>query len=67
MSDLRDNVVDLPPRGDDLLRCYGVARVADNDQALIFVFDRQPTDAEMRFLHNVMQRAAVCARGGHDA
>ena len=67
MTETLDNVVDLRPRGDDLLRCYGVARIADNDQTLIFVFDRQPTDAEMRFLHDVMQRAAVCARGGHDA
>lgn len=67
MADPRDNVVDLPPRGDDPLRCGGVARVADNDPALIFVFDRRPTDAEMRFLHDVMRRAAVCARGGDDA
>lgn len=67
MSEPRDNVVDLPPRGDDLLRCRGVGRDADCDRALIFQFDRRPSDAEMRFLHDVMRRAAICARGGHDA
>src|SRR6185437_15107724 len=44
------------------LRCPGVGRDADNEQSLCFYFNRKPTDDEMRFLHEVMQRAAVCMR-----
>lgn len=41
------------------LQCPGAGRVGDNPKALIFYFNRPPTDDEMRFLHEVMQRSAV--------
>jgi hypothetical protein len=43
--------------GDDL-RCNGVGRNAEWPKSLIFYFSRIPTDDEMRFLHDVMKRAA---------
>lgn len=43
------------------LKCPGVGRDADNDKALAFYFNRRPSDDEMRYLHEVMQRAAVCS------
>jgi len=42
------------------LKCPGVGRDAGNDRSLCFYFNRKPTDDEMRYLHEVMQRAAVC-------
>lgn len=59
----QDKVVDLAPRGAPLLRCNGVIRPIDEPRALTFFFDRRPTDAELRFLHDVMDRAAIMARG----
>lgn len=55
-----DNVVQLKVPAEPL-KCPGAGRVGDNDQALIFYFNRRPTDDEFRYLHEVMQRAAVCA------
>lgn len=43
------------------LKCPGVGRDAENDRALAFYFSRPVTDNEMRFLHDVMQRAVALA------
>lgn len=51
-------VVDAPAE----LKCPGVGRDAENDQSLCFYFSRKVSDNEMRFLHEVMQRA-VAMRG----
>ena len=42
------------------LTCPGVGRDKDNISALQFYFSRPVTDDEMRFLHEVMQRAVAC-------
>jgi hypothetical protein len=42
------------------LKCPGVGRDKDCISALEFYFSRPVTDDEMRFLHDVMQRAAAC-------
>ena len=42
------------------LKCPGVGRDKDNIAALQFYFSRPVTDDEMRFLHDVMKRAAAC-------
>ena len=47
--------VDAPP-----LQCPGVGRDAGCATALEFYFDRPVTDDEMRFLHEVIQRAVAC-------
>lgn len=41
------------------LKCPGVGRDADNDKSIAFYFTRKVTDAEMRYLHEVMQRAVA--------
>jgi hypothetical protein len=42
------------------LRNPGVGRDAENEKSLCFYFSRRVTDYEMRFLHDVMQRASAC-------
>ena len=42
------------------LKCPGVGRDKDCISALQFYFSRKVTDDEMRFLHDVMQRAVAC-------
>lgn len=42
------------------LSCPGVGRDKDCLSALQFYFNRRVTDDEMRFLHDVMRRAAAC-------
>ena len=42
------------------IRCFGVGRDKDCISALQFYFTRPVTDDEMRFLHEVMQRAVAC-------
>lgn len=42
------------------LKCPGVGRDKDCVSALEFYFTRRLTDDEMRFLHEVMQRAVTC-------
>ena len=42
------------------LKCLGVGRDKDYISALAFYFSRRVTDDEMRFLHDVMRRAAIC-------
>ena len=41
------------------LKCNGVGRDKDCLSALAFYFNRRVTDDEMRFLHDVMKRAAA--------
>jgi|SRR5690606_29747565 len=47
-------------RFDNLLKCPGVGRDKDCISALQFYFSRPVTDDEMRFLHEVVQRAVAC-------
>lgn len=58
--DLRD----LRAEQDPLLRCLGVGRSKTNGKVVAFAFDRAPTDDELRFLHDVMRRAAVMMKTG---
>lgn len=37
------------------LRCSGVGRDKDHDQSLIFYFNRQVSDDEMRALHDLLR------------
>lgn len=46
------------------LKCPGVGRDAGNDKSLCFYFSRKVTDDEMRFLHEVVQRAVACVCDG---
>lgn len=43
------------------LKCPGACRDSGNEKSLCFYFNRKPTDAEMSYLHEVMQRAAICS------
>lgn len=43
------------------LKCNGVGRDAEHDRAVCFYFSRKVTDAEMRFLHDCVARAAIMA------
>jgi hypothetical protein len=43
------------------LKCPGVGRDAGNDKSLCFYFSRKVSDDEMRYLHDVMQRAVAMA------
>lgn len=54
-----DDIGGVPPSRHDL-KCPGVGRDKDNARALQFYFSRTVTDDEMRFLHEVMQRAVAC-------
>lgn len=58
--DLRD----IRAEQDPFLRCLGAGRARKNDRAIAFLFDRAPTDDELRFLHDVMRRAAVMMKTG---
>lgn len=42
------------------LRCPGIGRNAEWPKSLLFYFDRVPTDDQIRYLHEVMQRACAC-------
>jgi hypothetical protein len=62
---MADNVTVLPVirvEREAPLKCSGVGRDAENERLLCFYFNRKPTDDEMRYLYEVMQRAAVCSR-----
>jgi hypothetical protein len=52
---MSDNVHSFP-RGP--LKCPGVSRMGDNDKAILVSFNRQLTDEELRFFHEVCQRSA---------
>ena len=41
------------------LKCPGVGRDAENEKALCFYFNRQVSDDEIRYLHEVIQRAVA--------
>lgn len=43
------------------LKCPGVGRDRDCTNALQFYFNRPVTDDEMRFLHEVIERAVACS------
>lgn len=43
------------------LKCPGVGRDKDNEQSLCFYFNRKVSDDEMRYLHEVIQRASECS------
>lgn len=42
------------------LKCPGAGRDAENPKAVVFYFDRPVSDDELRYLHEVMRRAAAC-------
>lgn len=42
------------------VRCNGIGRNADWPKSLVFYFDRVPTNDQMRYLHEVIQRACAC-------
>jgi hypothetical protein len=37
------------------LKVYGTGRVADNEQALLVMMSRKPTDDELREIHDVLR------------
>lgn len=41
------------------LKCPGVGRDVENEKALCFYFNRQVSDDEMQYLHEVMQRTVA--------
>jgi hypothetical protein len=43
-----------------LMRCNGVGRNAEWPKSLVFYFNAVPTDDQMRYLQEVMARAAAC-------
>lgn len=45
----------------DALRCPGIGRDGENPKTLVIYLNRPVTDDEMRFLHEVLQRAAPSA------
>lgn len=53
-------VLTFPRKPMEPLRAPGCGRDAENDKALVFYLSRRATDSEMRFLHEVMQRAVAC-------
>jgi len=61
---MNDNVLPLirDRSTETLLTCPGVGRDAGNEKALCFYLSRCVTDDEMRYLHDVMQRAVAMIR-----
>jgi hypothetical protein len=59
-SDHSANVVTLAPSQSKRLKVYGMGRVGDNPQALLLILNQCPTDNQLRYLHDVMRRAAEC-------
>ena len=53
------DVLTMKPKPREQLRCPGAGRDEENPNALVFYFSRPVSDDEMRFLHDVMQRAAL--------
>lgn len=54
--------VSEPMTLEDALKCPGIGRDKDCISALAFYFNRRVTDDEMRFLHEVVQRAVAITR-----
>lgn len=46
----------------DPLKKLGCSRSAGAPNALVFAFNRTPSDGEMRYFDDVMQRAALMAQ-----
>lgn len=42
------------------LKVRGVGRVGDEPRALLVQLNERPTDDELRFLHDVLDRAVAC-------
>ena len=38
----------------------GMGRMGDNDKALLLMLNWRPTDDQLRYLHEVMERAVAC-------
>lgn len=51
----------LSIRKNPLKKC-GCSRSAGAPSILVFTFNRTPSDAEMRYLNDVMERAALMAQ-----
>ena len=49
---------------DPPLKCMGVGRSWSNHRVVAFMFDRAPTDDELRQLHDAMRRAATMTGTG---
>jgi hypothetical protein len=68
MSDSdKSKITHLAPRLRDRsaqrrLKCNGVARDEGDERSLSFYFSRRVTDDELRYLHDVMKRAAATVR-----
>lgn len=60
-------VVNFPRKPQEPLRAPGCGRDAENAKALVFYLSRPATDDEMRFLHEVVQRAVACMPESSDA
>ncbi len=66
MADLRKTIdLDIPKTSAErialadakkLPKCWGVSRVADNEKAILISFSDVLTDAQMRYLHDVIRR-----------
>lgn len=56
--------IPFPKREQSALSNPGVGRDASNAKSLCFYFSRPVTDDEMRFPHDVMQRACACMPEG---
>ena len=48
------------------LKCPGCGRDGENAKALVFYLNRAVTNDEMRFLHEVMQRAVATMPGDYN-
>ena len=53
-------ILALKPKEKDPLRCHGVGRDDENPKGLVACFSRPVTDDELRYLCEVLQRAAAC-------
>lgn len=54
-------VLSFPEPAPAALRCPAIGRDGENPKTLVIYLNRRATDDEMRFLHEVLQRAARCA------
>ncbi|PKQ05357.1 MAG: hypothetical protein CVT71_01960 [Alphaproteobacteria bacterium HGW-Alphaproteobacteria-10] len=54
-------VLSFPRITRDPLRCPGIGRDSETPKILVVYLNRAATDDEMRFLHEVLQRAAPSA------
>ena len=61
-DDGQSKITHLAPRLQRRLKCNGVARDDGNERSLSFYFSRRVTDDELRYLHDVMKRAAATVR-----